>query len=291
MKIHKTIESLIGNTPVIELRNENPNIKIFAKLEFMNIGGSHKDRIVLSMIKQAEQKGNLTKEKIILESTSGNTGISLSMIVASLGYKVTIVMSKNATIERRKIMKAYGAKLILTNSKEGTGGAVKKAMQLAEKHPDKYFYLDQYSNIENPKAQTQLGKEIFEAVPGITHFIGSIGTFGVVKGAGQTLKRSNPKIRIIGVEPKLGENIGGLRNMQETHKPVHFDKNYIDEMLELNRETAIKYSKILAINSGLFVGESSGATYWGALEVAKRIKKGTIVIIFADRGERYLSTF
>jgi len=288
-----SLTSLIGNTPVIALTHMNPNprVTLIAKLEGQNIGGSVKDRIALSMIDGAEKTGTLTKNKIILEATSGNTGIALAMIAAVRGYRSAFTMAENASEERKRIMRAYGAELILTPAAQGTAGAIEKARSLVAEHPEQYWFVNQHNNPDNPLAHEEnTGHEILQQVPSITHFVAGIGTFGTLLGTGRTLRKERSTIRIIGVEPH--GRIDGLRSMAEAFPPEHFSFNqkFCDEKLTVTRDQAREMTRRLAREEGLLCGLSSGANLFGALDVAQRISEGTIVVIFPDRGEKYLTT-
>ncbi|OGJ46995.1 hypothetical protein A2344_03240 [Candidatus Peregrinibacteria bacterium RIFOXYB12_FULL_41_12] len=287
------ILSLIGNTPIVEIKGitENPNVKIYAKLEGQNIGGSVKDRIALRMIEEAEKSGDLTHEKTILESTSGNTGIALAMIAAVKGYKIALTMPASMSEERKKILRTYGAELILTPAEKGTGGAIEEARTMLAANPEKYWLSNQHNTLENPMAHiTTTAEEILKQMPTVTHFVAGMGTFGTLRGVSTVLRKHNPAIKIIGIEPVLGQRVDGLRNMNEPSPPSIFDMSFIDEKLNIMRADAVAMAREVAKTNGLLVGVSSGASLWGAREVAKKLDKGIIVIISPDRGEKYLST-
>ncbi|MEL6110140.1 MAG: pyridoxal-phosphate dependent enzyme, partial [Planctomycetota bacterium] len=225
------ILSMIGNTPVVEISSlhDNPNVKIFAKLEGANPSGSVKDRIALSLIEQAEASGSLTPGKIILESTSGNTGIGLAMVGAAKGYQVVLTMSSAMSEERKKVARAFGATLIETDPTKGTGGAIEVARQMLADEPDKYWMANQHSSLDNPLAHYEkTGDEILQQVPDVTHFVAGIGTFGTLRGAGQRL-RERAGAKVIGIEPVLGQAIQGLRNMNEPNPPSLYDESFLDE--------------------------------------------------------------
>ncbi len=293
MKVGRNVLELIGNTPMVRISklNRNPNVEIWAKLEGMNPGGSVKDRIALYMINEAEKQGILDKDKIIVEPTSGNTGIGIAMIAAYKGYRVLLVMPRSVSIERRKILRAFGANLLLTPAKEGTDGAIKKARELV-KSSDKFVMLDQFRNPANIKAHYETtGPEIWEQTNGkITHFVAGLGTTGTIMGVGKFLKEQNPDIKIVGVEPYPGHGIQGLKSMKEAIKPEIFDENFLDETIYVNDDIALELARKLAIEEGIFVGMSSGAALYGALKLAEKLEKGTIVTIFPDMGFKYLST-
>ncbi len=291
--MYKNILQLIGNTPLVKINRSNPNkkIELYAKLEFFNPGSSVKDRIALSMVEGAERKRELTKNKIVLEATSGNTGIGLALVCAVKKYKLFLTMPESVSVERRKILKALGAEILLTSAKDGTDGAIEKAYEMARKN-NKYWLADQFNNPENWKAHYYgTAEEIWQDTDGkITHFVGSMGTTGTLMGVSKRLKKYNPKIQIIGVEPFLGHKIQGLKNMKEAYKPGIYDKTRLDKKINVNDANAYEMARKIAKKEGIFVGMSSGAAMFGALEVIKSLKKGLVVVLFPDSGERYLST-
>ena len=284
----------IGNTPIVEIKHMNPvkGVKIFAKLEYMNPGGSVKDRAALYMINEAEKSGELTKEKTVIEATSGNTGIGLAMICAVKGYKIALTMAENASEERKSILRARGAQIILTPKHLGSDGAIEEAYRLARENPDKYFLTDQYNNEANWKAHYYTtAPEIIEQTSGkVSSVVATIGTSGTLMGLSRKLKEVNKDIRIVCVEPYLGHKIQGLKNMKESYTPEIMEKNRLDEKINIDDDTAFDAARSLAVKEGLFVGMSSGAAMAAAIEEAYKIKKGLIVVIFPDSGERYLST-
>lgn len=288
------ILQLIGNTPLVRLNRLNPNKKIFlwAKIESFNPGGSVKDRIALSMIEAAEKSGTLTKDKIIIEATSGNTGIGLAMVAAVKGYPLILAMPESASIERQKILKAYGAKLLLTPALQGTDGSIETVYQMAREHPDKYFLPDQFNNEDNSAAHYHgTAAEIWHQTRGkVTMVVATMGTTGTLMGITKRLKEYNPAIRIIGVEPYLGHKIQGLKNMKESYKPGIYDKGILDEVVNIADEEAFETARKMAREEGLLVGMSSGAAMAVALKKAQQLKKGQVVVICPDSGERYLST-
>lgn len=290
--VHTSVVDMIGNTPVFEIRNikHNPAVRIFAKLEGYNPSGSIKDRIALSLIEAGEASGELTHDKIILESTSGNTGIGLAMVGAAKGYEVVLTMSSAMSNERKQVLRAFGAKLIETDPKKGTGGAIEVARQMARDEPGKYWMSKQHSSPGNPKAHYEhTAVEILQQVPDVTHFVAGIGTFGTLRGAGQKL-REEVSAKVVGLEPVLGKPIQGLRNMQEPFAPELYDESLLDEKHSVLPDEARQYTQALAKQEGLFVGMSSGAAMAGAVRVAETLESGVIVVIFPDRGEKYLST-
>jgi cysteine synthase B len=284
----------IGNTPLVKLEslNPNPRVTVLAKLEGNNPGGSVKDRIALAMVRDAEQSGALRPGETILEATSGNTGIGLAMIGAALGYRVILTMPECVSLERRKVLEAFGAELVLSPGCEGTDGAIKVARRMHEEHPGKYFMPNQFDNPANIRAHYDTtGREVIEQTKGnVSAFVAGMGTTGTLMGAGRRLREFDPKIRIVGVEPNLGHKIQGLKNMHESIVPKNYDPAFADEKISVADEDAFATTRQLALQEGLFVGMSSGAAVWGALEIAKRMDRGVIVVILPDRGDRYLST-
>ena len=284
----------IGNTPLVELANldSNPKVRIFAKLEGCNPGGSVKDRPAYYMITKAEQSGELTRDKIILEPTSGNTGIALAMIGAAKGYGVELVMPECVSLERRHILEAFGADVLLTPGKEGTDGAIRKAHQILSDEPDKYYMPNQFRNPNNILAHYETtGPEIFSQTDGaIDVFVAGMGTTGTLMGAGRYLKEKKPQVRAVGIEPTLGHKIQGLKNMEESIVPGVYDADALDDKITVEDEEAFELTRWLAAKEGLFVGMSSGAAVAGALRVAREMDSGTIGVILPDRGDRYLST-
>jgi len=291
--MYKNILQLIGNTPLVKINRLNPNkkVELYAKLEFFNPGGSIKDRTALSMIEGAEKRKELTKNKIVLEATSGNTGIGLALVCVVKKYKLLLTMPESVSVERRKILKALGAEILLTSAKDGTDGAIEKAYEMARKNK-KYWLADQFNNPDNWKAHYYgTAEEIWQDTDGkITHFVGSMGTTGTLMGVSKRLKKHNPKIQIIGIEPLLGHKIQGLKNMKEAYKPGIYDKTLLDKKINVNDANAYEMAREIAKKEGIFVGMSSGAAMFGALEVIKSLKKGLVVVLFPDSGERYLST-
>jgi cysteine synthase B len=284
----------IGNTPLVRLDRlcPNPKVTVLAKLEGNNPGGSVKDRIALAMVRDAEQSGALRPGETILEATSGNTGIGLAMIGAALGYRVILTMPECVSLERRKVLEAFGAELVLSPGCEGTDGAIKVARRMHEEHPGKYFMPNQFDNPANIRAHYDTtGREVIEQTKGnVSAFVAGMGTTGTLMGAGRRLREFDPKIRIVGVEPNLGHKIQGLKNMHESIVPKNYDPAFADEKISVADEDAFATTRQLALQEGLFVGMSSGAAVWGALEIAKRMDRGVIVVILPDRGDRYLST-
>lgn len=292
--ILKNILETIGNTPLVRINRLNPNknVAIYAKIEGTNPTGSIKDRIALKMIEQAEAEGKLTKGKTIIEPTSGNTGIALAMIGVVKGYDVEIVMSSAVSVERQKMIKAFGAKVTLTDAELGTDGAIIKARELVKTNPEKYFMPDQFSNEYNKIAHYKTtGEEIWEQTNGkIDYFVSAIGTSGTIMGVGKALREHNPKIKIVCAHPVKGHYIQGLKNMEEAIVPSIYDPSKIDETIMVKTEDAYEMARQIIKKEGIFVGMSSGAAMYATIEMAKKIKSGRIVVIFPDRGEKYLTT-
>lgn len=284
--------NLIGNTPLVEIKklNPNPKVKIFAKLEKFNPGGSVKDRIALYMIEAAEKSGKLTKDKIVLEPTSGNTGIGLTIVAAVKGYRIKIVMPESMSKERSKILKALGAELILTPAEEGMDGAILQAREMAK--DKRYFMPDQFRNPANVQAHYETtGPEIWKQTDGkVTHFVAGLGTTGTLMGVSRRLKEYNPKIKIIGAEPHPSSKIQGLKNLDVKIVPGIFDASRLDDVIKVSDRDAFRVTRELAMNEGLFMGMSSGAAMWVAMKIAKQLESGTIVVLFPDGGEKYLNT-
>ncbi|MCL2306532.1 MAG: cysteine synthase family protein [Planctomycetaceae bacterium] len=284
----------IGNTPLVRINRmlQKPGVEIYAKLEGFNPTGSIKDRIALKMIQQAQEDGKLTLGKTIIEATSGNTGIALAMIGTVLGYEVEIVMSEAVSIERQKMIKGFGGKLTLTDSKLGTDGAISKCRELVATFPDKYFNPDQFSNVYNKLAHYHATSyEILRQTAGrVTHFVSSLGTSGTLMGVATGLKEHDSGIKIIEAHPVKGHYIQGLKNMEEAIVPELYDPGLIDYSVMVESEQAFAMSRRIVHEEGIFVGMSSGAAMLAALTVAEQIEKGLIVVLFPDRGEKYLST-
>lgn len=294
MMASQSVLNAIGNTPLIEIKNLNPYpaIRIFAKFEGGNPGGSIKDRIALYMIQAAEQSGALSRDKIIMEPTSGNTGIALAMIGAAKGYHVKLVMPGCVSVERRRIIEAFGAEVVITPAEQGTDGAIRHAWKLTEENPEKYYMPDQFSNHANIQAHYETtGPEIYRELGGnIDCFVAGMGTTGTLMGVGTFLKERNPSIRIIGIEPEPGHAIQGLKNMDEAIVPHIYTRELLDEKIRIGDEEAYVMTRKIATREGIFTGMSSGAALAGVLKVAESYASGTMVTVFPDRGDRYLST-
>ncbi|MHC4425434.1 MAG: PLP-dependent cysteine synthase family protein [Planctomycetota bacterium] len=290
-----SILSAIGNTPLVELsalNRKKTQVRIFGKLEGANPGGSVKDRPAYWMVKEAEESGQLTKGKIILEPTSGNTGIALAMIGAAKGYQVELCMPECVSTERQHILEALNAEVVLTPAKEGTDGAIRKAHQLLDAEPDKYYMPNQFENENNVLAHYETtGPEIFSQTKGeIDLFVAGMGTTGTLMGAYKYLKEKKPQVRVVGIEPPEGHAIQGLKNMKEAIVPNIYNPEMLDEKITIEDGEAFETTRLLAAKEGVFVGMSSGAAVAGALHVAESMTSGTIAVILPDRGDRYLST-
>ena len=289
------ILELIGNTPLVTLRRLNPaaeTVQLLGKLESRNPGGSVKDRVALSMIDAAEKSGELTHDKILLEATSGNTGIGMAMVCAAKQYRCQLIMPESASIERRLIMQAYGAEIILTPAKRATDGAIEKAYALAREHPERYFLADQFNNPANWQAHYKTtAPEIWEQTNGqVTDIIVTLGTSGTAMGLSRWFREHHPEVRVIAVEPYLGHKIQGLKNMKESYRPGIFDKSLPSAIVNVADEDAFSTVRRLAAEEGIFAGMSGGAAMFAAIQRAKELSEGCIVTILPDGGERYLST-
>jgi cysteine synthase B len=284
----------IGNTPLVQLTslNGHGDVKIYAKLEGNNPGGSVKDRPAFYMIKMAEDSGELTKDKTIIEPTSGNTGIAIAMIGAAKGYKVKLFMPECVSVERQLILQAFGAEVVLTPAKEAVDGAIRRAHEALKNEPGKYFMPNQFDNPNNVLSHYETtGPEIYNQMKGkIDVFVCAMGTTGTLIGIGKYLKEKVKGIKIVGIEPTVGHTIQGLKNMTENIVPGIYDPRAMDEKITIEDGDAFETARLLAVREGLFTGMSSGAAVAGALQVAKKMKKGNIVVILPDRGDRYLST-
>lgn len=284
----------VGNTPLVELKviNPNPRVHILAKLEGNNPGGSVKDRPALFMLTGAEESGTLTRDRTILEPTSGNTGIALAMLGAARGYRVKLVMPACVSLERRSVLEAYGAELVLSPAEEATDGAIRLAHRILAEDSDSYYMPNQYANPDNVRAHYETtGPEIFAQTGGaVDVFVAGMGTGGTLMGAGKCLRERKQGIRVIGVEPRLGHKVQGLKNMREAIVPEIYHEENLDGKITVDDDPAFETARMLALREGLFVGMSSGAAVAGALEIARQLDSGTIVVLLPDRGDRYLST-
>lgn len=290
-----TLAGSIGATPLVEIRklNPNPRVRILAKLEGNNVGGSVKDRPALYMLSKAEASGELTAERTILEPTSGNTGIAIAMLGAAKGYRVKLVMPACVSLERRAVLEAYGAELVLSPAEEATDGAIRLAHLILDEEPDRYYMPNQYANPNNPLAHYETtGPEIHRDTDGtVDFFVAGMGTGGTLMGVSRYFRENRQSVGIVGVEPRLGHKVQGLKNMQEAIVPPIYDSAALDLKLTVHDEPAFEMARDLAIREGLFVGMSSGAAVAGAVQVARDAPAGsTIVVLLPDRGDRYLST-
>jgi len=286
---------LIGNTPLLRLERLGaafPEVEFYAKAEWENPGGSVKDRPALNIIREAERAGLLTKDKILIDSTSGNTGIAYAMIGAARGYRVRLCMPSNVSLERKRILKAYGAEIILTDPMEGSDGAIRKVREMAAENPKLYFYANQYDNPANWRAHYQTtGQEIFAQTEGrVTHFVAGLGTSGTFIGTARKLKELNPQIRCVSFQPDSPfHGLEGMKHMATAIVPGIYDPTVADEDLEISTEESYAMTVRLAREEGLLAGISAGAAMVAALQVAKAVKRGVIVTIFPDSGDKYLS--
>ncbi len=292
MTNYKTLDDVVGGTPLVRLKRlpGKTSNTILAKLEGNNPAGSVKDRPALSMIKQAEESGRIKPGDTLIEATSGNTGIALAMVAAMRGYRMVLIMPDNLSIERRQTMAAFGAKFILVSQSEGMEGARDLAERMQSRGEG--VILDQFSNTDNPLAHFDLtGPEIWDQTSGrVTHFVSSMGTTGTIMGVSKYLKEKNPDIKIIGCQPTDGSQIPGIRKWPEAYLPKIFDKNRVDEIIEVSQQDAEDTTRRLAKEEGIFAGISSGGAMWVSLKLSQSLKDATIVSIVCDRGDRYLST-
>lgn len=288
----------IGNTPLLKIERvtaEFPNVEFYAKAEWFNPGGSVKDRAAYAMIRDGERTGRLRPGKIILDATSGNTGIALGMIGAALGYRVKLCLPTSASPERKAILQAYGVDVVFTPGDQGSDGAIRRVREIYDADPGKYFYVDQYGNPANPAAHySTTAPEIWEQTNGrITHFVAGLGTSGTFVGASRRLRQFNPRIRCISVQPDSGfHGLEGLKHMPTAIVPAIYDEDLADENLEVRTEDAQQMTKRLAREEGLLIGVSSGAAFYGCMEIARRLpprERAVIVTVFADSGEKYLT--
>jgi [CysO sulfur-carrier protein]-thiocarboxylate-dependent cysteine synthase len=296
MPVFNSVLDMIGNTPLVDVSrlSPNPNVRLLAKMESQNPAGSVKDRIAKQMIEEAEADGTLSPGRTIIEPSSGNTGIALAMICRTKGYPIKIVLPENVSIERRQMLEVFGAEIILSPGAEGSNGAVARAIQLADEHPE-WVFLYQYANEANPRAHYETtGPEILRDCPEITHFVAGLGTSGTLMGVGTYLKEQRPEVKVLAVEPPIGELVEGLRNLEEGYIPPVYEKWGGPEILDGKRivrpRESIEWTRRLVNECGLFAGLSTGAALAGAARVAEQIDEGTIVFIVCDGGWKYLST-
>ena len=289
---YKTIDQCVGNTPLVRLQrlNPNPSNTILAKLEGDNPAGSVKDRAALNMITEAEQRGEISPGDTLIEATSGNTGIALAMVAAIRGYKLLLVMPENLSQERKDAMTAYGAELILVSEEQGMEGARDLANQMSE--DKKGTQLNQFSNQDNPRAHLKTtAKEIWQDTNGeITHFVSSMGTTGTIMGVSKYLKKKNPKIQIVGIQPDGDSHIPGIRRWPEGYLPSIFEASRVDTIMDVSQKIAEQTTRDLATQEGIFAGVSSGGAVACAIRLSKKINDAVIVTVICDRGDRYLST-
>jgi cysteine synthase B len=290
------ITDLVGNTPLLRIHlfeRECPGVEIYGKAEFLNPGGSVKDRPALRMIEEAERHGELTPDRIILDSTSGNTGIAYARVGAAKGYRVRLVMPTNVSEERKRLVTAFGAEIVYSDALEGSDGAIRVARQMHDDNPDLYYFPDQYNNPANWQAHYHgTGPEIWRQTEArITHFIAGLGTSGTFMGTTRRLKEYNPEIHCVAVQPdEPWHGLEGLKHMETSIVPGIYDPNIADEHMGASTEDAYEVARSLARSEGILIGHSSGAALWAAREIGRRAGEGVIVIVFADGGDRYLSS-
>jgi cysteine synthase len=296
MTVFENVLDMIGNTPLVDVSvlSPNPRVGILAKMESQNPFGSVKDRIARSMIETAEKEGRLVPGQTILEPSSGNTGIALAAIARIKGYPIKILMPESVSIERRQMLEVFGAEIILSPGSEGSNGAVRRAQALAAQHPE-WAFLYQYGNDANPRAHYEgTGPEIWRDCEDITHFVAGLGTSGTLMGIGTYLKERNPAIKVIAIEPPLGEQVEGLRNLDEGYIPPVFEQwggpRLLDRKRVVRPRESLEWTRRLVAECGIFAGISSGAALAGAVKVAAEIEEGVIVFVVADGGWKYLST-
>ena len=283
---------LVGNTPLVGIQSfsPNPNVRIWAKLEGQNPTGSVKDRVAKAMIEKAEAEGLLTPDKVLLEPTSGNTGISLAFLARQKGYKLVCVMPETASKERAQMIKMFGGDIVLSNGIEGSNGAIKLAKQMVEAD-SKYLMLYQYGNDANPGAHYETtGPEILRDLPDVTHFVAGLGTGGTLTGVGKFFRDNKPEVRIIAAEPEQGDLVYGLRSLDDGFIPPVLDESVLHGKIKVNSNTSVKFTQDLVAQEGVFSGISCGATVYVAQKLAGKIESGDIVCLFADGGWKYLST-
>jgi cysteine synthase B len=290
----KLIE-LVGNTPLLRIRlfeAKHPRLEVYAKAEWFNPGGSVKDRAALAMIEEGERSGALTADRVIIDSTSGNTGIAYAMLGAAMGYRVKLVMPGNVSEERKQLVTAYGAEIVYSDPMEGSDGAIRLVRQLIAAQPDLYFYPDQYSNPANPGAHYNgTAVEILEQTEGrVTHFVAGLGTTGTFVGTTRRLKEHNPRIQAIAVMPEEFHGLEGLKHLPSSIVPPVWEAGLADEVWESPTEPAYELARRLSQSEGILVGHSSGAALWGVSRLAQRVPEGVVVTVFPDGGDRYLST-
>lgn len=291
------ITDLVGNTPLLRIhlfeQELGAGVEIYGKAEFLNPGGSVKDRPALRMIEQAELSGELTPGKIVLDSTSGNTGIAYAMVGAAKGYRVRLVMPTNVSEERKQLVTAFGAEIVYSDALEGSDGAIRVARRMRDENPDLYYFPDQYNNPANWQAHYHgTGVEVWRQTEGrVTHFVAGLGTSGTFMGTTRRLKEYNPDIHCVSVQPdEPWHGLEGLKHMETSIVPGIYDEGLADENMGVSTEDAYEVARALARTEGILIGHSSGAALWAAREIGRRIGEGVIVIVFADGGDRYLSS-
>jgi cysteine synthase len=294
MQVYDNVLGTIGRTPLVRINRvvENKKASLYVKLEGQNPGGSVKDRIALSMVEAAERDGVLTSDKIILEPTSGNTGLGLAIVALIKGYQLHVTMSAAMSEERKNMLLALGATLILTDPTKGTDGAILKARAMLKEEPNKYWQPDQFNNSANPDVHYHTtAEEIWSDLDGnVDAFVAGLGTSGTVMGAGKRLRELNPDVRIVAVEPILGHKIQGLKNMKEAIVPGIYSEDGWTEKIVVEDDDCHEYSRRLSSEEGIFAGMSAGAAFYAAVQITEKMEKGNVVCIIPDRGEKYLST-
>ncbi len=294
--VNPGITKLVGNTPLLRVRlfePEFPRVEVYAKAEWFNPGGSVKDRAALAMIEDGERRGTLTKDRTIIDSTSGNTGIAYALMGAAKGYGVKLVMPGNVSAERKALVAAYGAEIVYSDAGEGSDGAIRMVRDLVAGDPDAYFYPDQYSNPANPRAHYEgTAVEILEQTDGrITHFVAGLGTTGTFVGTSRRLKEHDPSIKAIAVQPEDSfHGLEGMKHLPTAIMPRIWDASVADEVWGCPTEPAYALARTVARTEGLLVGHSSGAALWAVRKLAATIQEGVVVTVFPDSGDRYLST-
>jgi cysteine synthase B len=293
---HESITELVGNTPLLRIHlfeDRYPDLEVYAKAEWFNPGGSVKDRAALAMIEDGELRGALTRDRVIVDSTSGNTGIAYAMVGAAKGYRVRLVMPANVSAERKQVVEAFGAEVVLSDGLEGSDGAIELVRKMVAEDPDRYFYPDQYNNPANPRAHYQgTGREILDQTEGrLTHFVAGLGTTGTFVGTSRRLKAHDPSIRTIAVQPEDAfHGLEGLKHLPSAIMPGIWDPTVADDVWGAPTEPAYDLARLLARREGLLVGHSCGAALWAIEKLAREVRQGVVVTVFPDSGDRYLST-
>ena len=293
--VARTILDRVGNTPLIQVHifaDTHPGVEFWAKAEWLNPGGSVKDRPAKRMIEEAERTGDLTTAKTILDSTSGNTGIGYAMVASAKGYRLTLVMPGNVSKERIETVRAYGGEIVFSDPAEGSDGAILKARQMLADNPGRYYMPDQYNNPNNPLAHYHTtAPEIMEQTGGrVTHFVAGMGTSGTLVGTGRRLHEYNPEIKVVAVQPSSGwHGLEGLKHIPTAIRPGIYDESVHDILIDVETEDAIELARRLARTEGILAGHSCGAALWGAAKIAEHLETGVVVMIFPDGGDRYLS--